>query len=428
MDCYCCDKNDWHSLKHLNPEQELMVCKSCGNVVYRVDAGKEEEMKDFYRKSYRPEPTYENILTTNRKLNYVRMFMTDFLKDKKGLIVGDVGCATGYIPNWFRQIGHRATGCELTLTYRRFAEHYYGIPITEELEPKHKYDLITVYHVLEHLIEPDKKLEKYVSLLADGGHIMIATPEWLDTLEEASGTPMSSFDHLFHKNHINVFTKQSLHNLFSKCGLEIVKEDHLQYGQTYLLKKGKPEAFTPEPWEEITKKIETTDKAIKLFASKKYHDAVELWPKFPEGWLSIIYGLNGKDPEAQKDYYEKALKACPQNVRLNIGYGQWLYGLQKYEKAIQVFEWLASVRPNEDIFMFMGWCYNFLSRPDLALKAWNNCWMINPMRWAEVQNAMCQAASRMPTWDERALEAFLNAQKQAAPTPELKDGVMNGSA
>lgn len=427
MNCYICSESDWHSLSHLNPERELQVCKKCGNVAYKVDAADEGKVREYYRTAYRPEPTFENILTTNRKLNYIRLFLKDFLQGKKGLLVGDVGCATGYIPNWFRQIGHKATGCELTLTYRRFAENYYGFPIPEELPVKHKYDLIVIYHVLEHLIQPDKKLLHYASLLAEGGHIMVATPEWLDTLEEASGSKTNSFTHLFHKDHINVFTKESLQALFQKCGLEVVKENHIQYGQTYLLKQipVKINGFdSRETWEEVVKKIETQKKAIDLFAQRKWQEAIDLWPKYPEAWLSLIYEKYGKDPDAQKEFYEKGLIACPQNVRLNMGYAQWLYGQQKYEKAAQVLEWLEGIRPNEDIYFFLGWCYSFLGRPELAMRSFDNAWKINPMRWVEAQNAMCQTAARMPTWDEKAVAALMKETVKTLPRPEFSDPVL----
>ena len=174
MICYVCASDNWYPVtvdrqvpggvpgetkpSPIHSTSKIIVCKNCGNACHEVDVTTEEKLKDFYRKEYRACPDTRNLMTTTRKLNYVMVFLRDFLKDKKGLVIGDVGCATGYLVNAFRQLGHRATGSELTLTYRRFAEHYYGVPVTEELETKHRYDLIVIYHVLEHLMEPDKKL------------------------------------------------------------------------------------------------------------------------------------------------------------------------------------------------------------------------------------------------------------------------------
>ena len=45
-------------------------------------------------------------------------------------------------------------------------------------------DFISMYHTFEHFMEPNKKLELYVSLLKDDGVMLISTPEWLNLLDE----------------------------------------------------------------------------------------------------------------------------------------------------------------------------------------------------------------------------------------------------
>lgn len=421
MICYCCDQDNWHSLKELNPERELQVCKDCGNVAYKVDPADEERVKKYYRFEYRPMPTHENLMTTTRKLNYIKLFLSDFLKDKKGLTTGDVGCATGYIVSWFRQNGHRATGCELTLTYRRFTEHFYGIPIPEELETKHKYDLISLYHVFEHLITPDKKLAHYVSLLADGGHVFVSTPEWLDVLEEASGSNMSTFQHLFHKDHINVFSRQSLQNVFAKSGLVIVKEDHLQYGQTYLLTKGEPKPIVKENWEEIVTKIVAQNTAIDLYKQKKYKEATEVWPKFPEAWIRIAYEKHGKDPLAQKETFDEAHKVVGDNVRLAMAHANWFYQNQYFKEAYEQLEWIVRVKPNEEIYKIMGECLAMLGNQVGAMAHYQRAHELNPILWQGMMDRICKHASSLPAWDERAMAQAIEEASKSLPKPEFKD-------
>ena len=333
-----------------------------------------------------------------------------------------MGCATGYIPHWLRTLGHKSTGSELTLAYRRFAEHFYGIPIPEDLEPKHRYDLISLYHVLEHLTEPDKKLAHYVSLLKDDGHMFIATPEWLDVLEEASGTPTSTFQHLFHKEHINVFTSQSIKNLFAKAGLIIEKEDHIQYGQTYLLRKDphRETCIVKEDWQEIVDKIHRQNTAIKLYNEKKYQEAIDVWPKFPEAWLQLIFQRHGKEPEYQNELFEKAHEVIGDNCRLAQPRGIWLWQQERYQTAYEQLSWCASVRPNDDVFWFMGQCLIQLGQPKTAMAAFQRCHEMNPERWKECIAAICQLAARMPAWDERALAA-MKEELAKGFKPEFKD-------
>lgn len=272
MRCYVCDGHEWHKvmvdrgqgMQPIHGAATTQVCKGCGNVCHEVDVSKEDSIREFYRKEYRPQPGVMNLITTTHKLNYMKVFLAEQLKAMSGSpkIVGDVGAATGYALNFFRGLGHKVSGSELTLTFRRMSEHYYGIPLAEDLETKHKYDLIVVYHVLEHLMEPDQKLAHFASLLSEGGRIFLATPEWFNYIEDGCGLPMRHFDELFHKNHINLFSSTSLNNLFRKVGLRVVKEDHLQYGQTYLLEKSPdgPETererwLTKEDWREVVKTL-----------------------------------------------------------------------------------------------------------------------------------------------------------------------------
>ena len=426
MICYVCSANDWSSLKELNLERELAVCKPCGAVAYQVEAQSEAQIKEFYRKAYRPDPTHENVLTTNRKLNYIRIFLKDFLKDKEGLTTADVGCATGYLVSWLRSAGHKSTGSELTLAYRRFAENFYGFPIPEDLEPKHRYDLITLYHVLEHMTEPDKKLQKFRALSAQGGHFMVATPQWLDTLEEASGTPMASFAHLFHKDHINVFTAQAIKNLFSAAGLEVVKEDHLTYGQTYLLKLAASDAvapIVPEDWQEIVDKIKRTNEAINRFRLKQWRDAVSLWPKFPEAWIKLVFEKHGKEPDAQRDVLEEAYKAVGDNARLVMARAMWHFQREEFDVALEQLRWMADVRPNEDVYFYMGDCLTHLGKLKEAMLWFFKAQELNPQKWTLVMDRMAHNAARLPTWDERAM-AEAARELTAGLKPAMADPVM----
>ena len=409
MICYICDSDNWNSTGDLHSQSEIIICKVCGSVCHRVEEGAEKKIKDFYRKEYRGAPNYSNLLTTTNKQNFIVRFLADFLKGKKGLVFGDVGCATGYMLRWFRDNGHKAVGSEWTLSFRRFAEHYYGIPVAEELQEKYRYDLILMYHTLEHMIEPDKKLEYYKSLLSEDGHIMVSTPEWFKTLEEAGGTPIESFDYLFHKNHINLFSGQTLKNLFMKCGLEIVKEDHLTYGQTYLLKKGERQVIQKENCEVKLQLLKSARKAIDLYSIGKYKEAIELWPAFPEAWINLIENVYMKDADKQADLFERAKDCLHDNMRLRNCLGLWLYKSERYDEAIKVFEENLTIRPVPEVYFFAGLCL-------AGKKDWKNAMVffqiaatLNPSGWMEYTNWICKSVSELPAWDERGTEVFMKS-------------------
>lgn len=409
MQCYVCGETNWHSMpKEVNHQKRnFQVCMTCGNMAYNIEPQEENELREFYRKDYRSAPTTINLITTTHKLNYIKIFLADFLKDKKGLMVGDIGCATGYLVNWFAMNGHKATGSEWTINYRRFCEHFYGIPITEELETKHKYDLLVMYHTLEHFAQPDKKIEHYMSLLKDGGHMLISCPKWLDTIEEFGGGEWKSIDHYFHPNHINIFTETSIKNLFRRFGLKIVKEDHLQYGQTYLLQKGGPiEEIVKEDWQEIEKQVLKIKEASELYAKKDFKGATTVWPKFVEAWTNLIFNVYTKEPESQEDLFKEAFEksGLADHTKMRMSRAVWLYQQQRYEEAEKEFEWLINLKPNEDILMYRGWALANLKRYNEAKECIYRAQVMNPQKWVEAMNWLCNIAVQQPAWDERAAE------------------------
>lgn len=405
MRCYVCEETNWVELPEVNPKKLMLVCKECGNACFKSEPEEDVKIKEYYKKEYRPAPNFVNLVTTTNKQNYISIFLKDFLKDKKDLIVGDVGCATGYLLNWFRSQGHKATGCEMTLTFRRFAEHFYGIPVTEELETKHKYDLITLYHVFEHLISPDVKLEHYLSLLKDGGHFLIATPKWFENFEIESGEELHQITQYFHENHINMFSRISIKNVFRKSGLEIVKEDYEQYGQTYLLQKtGKKTPIVKENYREILDMIDKMHKAFEQYKKKNYSEAINIYPNFPEAHIKLIFEANGKDATKQEDLIEKSWPIMQKNVRFQIALASWLYQHEKIKDAMELFNIVLNNKPNPDVFMWLGWCYFDLGMYKDALKCFYNCGIIAPMKWQEAMNWACKCASMLPTWDEVATE------------------------
>jgi len=423
MNCYSCDKDNWFSLGDLSKEGEILVCKECGAVSYRVEPDAEKKMREFYRKEYRPDPGIGNLVTTNHKLQYIRVFLKDYLEklgDTK-IFFGDIGCATGYLPAFFKHLGHKATGCEYTTSFRRFCEKWYGIPIPEELYSKRPYDMLSLYHVFEHMINPTSKLDGYISLLKDDGHFLISTPEWLDTLEEASGNKMQSFEILFPKPHINIFTKTSIKNVFNRVGLEIIKEDHIQYGQTYLLKKGIKKDIVVEDYKEQIEKLKKTKESIECFKRNEFEKAVDVWPNFPEAWIDLLLNKNMKDPKKQSEIVQKAEAFVSKNARWRGAVGWWHFQHKRYDEALKSFSYVMDIKPNEDTALSIGACLLETGKLNEAFDVYNIAHSINPQKWTECMNFMCKIAGSIPTWDERAMQEIANQAVSSAQKPEIDD-------
>ena len=414
MQCYVCDQDNWEKLNGLHTKSLMQICKGCGTLCHEVDAERNKKMLDYYRTDYRGVPTHRNLITGSNKIQYVHSFLADWLKDKKNLVVGDVGAATGYLLNYFKGLGHKVTGSEYTINYRRMSEHFYGIPLTEELSKKHKYDLIVIYHVLEHMTEPDKKLLEYKSMLSENGVILVATPYWLDKLENQDGTtfldgvtrmtPQDGFNHVFHKDHINCFSIQNLQNLFKKVGLTIVKENTVCYGQSYLLKPGAVQEINPEDWQTVRDIVFAQRKALELQLTGRGNEAVKVWPLFPEAHMDLIFKVYGKDPERQQDMLDSLPDAMKLHPRVLGAKGDWLEKYDKLDEAIQAYQQSYQIRPN---ILLLERIASILARQGKhreAMNVYGQVVMLHPYKWAEVQDNIIWNACKLPTWDEQALK------------------------
>jgi 2-polyprenyl-3-methyl-5-hydroxy-6-metoxy-1,4-benzoquinol methylase len=408
MRCWICDKDTWHYRKDLNPEKEVGICKECGNVQMKIADNEEAQIKEFYRKKYRGEPKSVNITTTTTKLNYIKIFMKDWLKDKKGMKVADIGAATGYLCDWFRRLGHQVTGTELTLSFRRFSEHFYGIPLTEEITEKHRYDLIIFYHTLEHMCDPDKKLKKHIDLLAEGGHMFISVPEWFYMLENLSAIGNLTTDNYFHKNHLYSCSRKSMQNLLRKCGLEIVKEDYFTYGQTYLVKKTTKEleSIEKEDWQKVNADIDKIKRAIEHWQNNRLKEAINEWYNFPDAHMKLIFDVYKKDPERQQYVFDELFKKIPENKKCSLGYATWLYQNQRYEEALTKFQKVIDYAPHADVLVYTAWCLERLGDFPQAMHVFDMAQKMDPAKWLECINWICHCACRMPAWDERAKDSL----------------------
>ena len=415
MNCYVCEEDNWHKLYGFHSQSLMQVCKKCGNLCHEVEADRQSRMNDYYRKDYRKKITSNNLITSTNKIQYIRMFLDEWLADKKNLLIGDVGAATGYFLNEMKRRGHRVTGSEYTTVFRRFAEHFYGIPLTEELEPKHRYDLISMYHVLEHIPEPNKLLLKYKQLLSEQGHLFVSTPYWLSFLECQDGTPFlneerttaqHAFDHVFHKDHINLFSMQSIQNLFRKNGFTLVKENVVTYAQSYLVKPGSVTEINPEDWIAVVETVARQKKAMEAFIAGRYNEAVKAYSDFPEAHCALIFRVYGKDPDRQEDM----MAALPDNIKnhqrfLNALF-QWLKQYGRLDEALEVARRVDAIRPNAQIIYNCGEILSMQGKYKEAMALYAQVANLHPYKWTDCYNEIIINACQMPTWDENATQVL----------------------
>ncbi len=139
----------------------------------------------------------------------------------------DIGCGRGVYLRMLRERGYQVRGTEYsTATVAADPE----LPIdTGEVAPGRypdaSFDLISIWHVLEHLPRPDVTLEACALALEPSGALLIAVPNYGSTQARLGG---ESWFHLDLPRHIFHFTRPTLERLLRNHGFEI---ERYQTGQ-----------------------------------------------------------------------------------------------------------------------------------------------------------------------------------------------------
>jgi len=199
-----------------------VLCEGCG--LGRVHPLPQPgELANFYRARYRLEykRTYEpkphrvlrNARLAVRRISLLRQLLAS------GLRLLDVGCGSGEFVYILRASGVVATGIEPNLGYAAYCREYLQLPVEPALLedyslPSRYFDVITLFHVLEHLADPVSVLFHLASALRPAGVLVVEVPN----LSSRSTRPANRF----HRAHLFHFTVPTLRLTARRAGLRVL--------------------------------------------------------------------------------------------------------------------------------------------------------------------------------------------------------------
>jgi 2-polyprenyl-3-methyl-5-hydroxy-6-metoxy-1,4-benzoquinol methylase len=192
---------------------EVFKCHSC-SFEFTRDYPEETEIGTYYESEdyISHSDTAKGI--SNKIYRLVRNFMLRkkkvIIENSSGLKKGsllDIGSGTGHFAGTMKEAGWLAKGIEVNEKVRDFSISKFGLEI---LSPEqmttlaaNSFDLITLWHVLEHFHDPFKYASKILSLLKPGGLCLIALPNCASYDAEYYGPHWAAYDvprHLWHFN------------------------------------------------------------------------------------------------------------------------------------------------------------------------------------------------------------------------------------
>jgi 2-polyprenyl-3-methyl-5-hydroxy-6-metoxy-1,4-benzoquinol methylase len=144
-------------------------------------------------------------------------------RDPHGVRLLDVGCGTGWFLEVARKEGYTVAGLEVGTELARFTAERLGVEVFTEpltaLSATERFDVITLFDVVEHVSDPRGLLSAVRAHLSPGGIALLFTPN-LDSLGLAILGAQSSL--VMPAEHLFYFTPHSLRRLIEETGLNVV--------------------------------------------------------------------------------------------------------------------------------------------------------------------------------------------------------------
>ncbi len=146
----------------------------------------------------------------------------------------DYGCGTGSFLKHSKDNGYHISGLEVDNDARTIAESITSQHIfsdQNDLPADASFDIITLWHVLEHLSDPLAKLKYFQSCLNVGGILVLALPNFHSWDADHYSEYWAAYDvprHLFH------FSRSSIHKMAAQTNFSVNGIHPLKYDAFYV--------------------------------------------------------------------------------------------------------------------------------------------------------------------------------------------------
>ncbi len=243
MKCYLCNSSEFSKRKGTvrdTPHLEILECNGCGLVTLSTA---DHIIPGFYENSgmHGTEPFPMDLWLKETEWDDQRRFeMVKTLLPNKRVL--DFGCGAAGFLNKVKTLASDVIGVELESRVKNYWNSQIEIvPSIDGLEKK--YDLITAFHVIEHLQDPRSILKKLGSLLSSSGRLVIEVPSAEDALLTLYDCdPFQRFT--YWSQHLFLYNSNTLETLAKQAELRVVAIQHYQRyplsNHLFWLSKGKP--------------------------------------------------------------------------------------------------------------------------------------------------------------------------------------------
>ncbi|MDR0937862.1 MAG: class I SAM-dependent methyltransferase [Mediterranea sp.] len=220
---------------------ELCSCERCG-FLFTQGAPVEAEMGKYYAS-----PDYISHTDTRKgAMNSVYHVVRSLMLRRKARLVSreahrktghllDIGAGTGYFAHAMARRGWDVAAVEKSEAARAFAKQRFDLELKPEtalaeLEAG-SFDVITLWHVMEHLEPLNDTWKRCHDLLTGKGRLVVAVPNCSSYDAQRYGADWAAYDvprHLWH------FTPDTIHQLATKHGFVMTARHPMPFDAFYV--------------------------------------------------------------------------------------------------------------------------------------------------------------------------------------------------
>lgn len=224
--CNLCGQKSFEVIEDDEAPFKVLQCKKC-SLVFVYPLPDRTELEEHYDDSY-----YHNWLDTQKE-SRIRMWSNRLNKLKRFRSGGnllDVGCGEGTFLQLAKENGWKTSGTEVSSYAARYAANVSGADIfcgelPDARYPENSFDVVTMWHVLEHVRDPKRYLKEIHHILKPDGLLVMAVPNLNDLVMQITyriikRRKMKLFSKDEKEVHLYHFSAETIKAYLDKTGFE----------------------------------------------------------------------------------------------------------------------------------------------------------------------------------------------------------------
>ncbi len=240
--CHSENYSDWRSAIDHNVSGDTFKIVECNECSFRYTnpIPSENTIGEYYKSDNYVSHSSTKKGVINKIYHIIRKHA---IKQKEGYAkqysdgksILDIGCGTGDFLGYCKSNNWDVLGLEPDEDARILALKNNNVSSKDISELKNlkenSRDVITMWHVLEHVYNLNEDIEEYKRILKPGGHIIVAVPNCSSHDAEYYKHHWAALDlpiHLYH------FRPNDIKSLFTKHGMELIKIIPMKFDSYYI--------------------------------------------------------------------------------------------------------------------------------------------------------------------------------------------------